>query len=140
TVWPCGVTLYCGYAYESALIAQSFQTAVPAALAFAAGTLLLVFLASRLTGRRRKAVGLLAGAQGVAVAVWIVAQATEQLTFFLILALPAISLAGLAAALTCGVLEWKQSWFFRIFCLLTAAGAIAWTVLGRWQFSRDILE
>ena len=201
TVWPCGVTLYCGYAYESALIAQSFQTAVPAALAFAAGTLLLalflwqafqgrlaldalcgglmaffwlagrlalaflpnaqlgplpvdvsalarelsltlllVFLASRLTGRRRKVVGLLAGAQGVAVAVWIVAQAAEQRTFFLILALPAISLAGLAAALACGVLEWKQSWFFRIFCLLTAAGAIAWTVLGRWQFSRDILE
>jgi hypothetical protein len=102
TVWPCGVTLYCGYAYESALVAESFQTAIPAALTFAAGTLLLalflwqafqgrlaltflpnaqlgplpvdvailarnlsltlllVFLASRLTGRRRKVVGLLA--------------------------------------------------------------------------------
>ena len=41
TVWPCAVTLYCGYAYESALVAESFQTAVPAALAFAAGMLLL---------------------------------------------------------------------------------------------------
>lgn len=39
TVWPCSVTLYCGYAYESALVAESFQTAVPAALAFAAGAL-----------------------------------------------------------------------------------------------------
>ena len=34
--------LYCGYAYESALVAGSFQTAVPVALAYAAGTLLLV--------------------------------------------------------------------------------------------------
>ena len=127
TVWPCAVTLYCGYAYERALVAESFQTAVPAALAFAAGTLLLalflwqafqgrlapdalcgglmaffwlagrlaffpnayfgpipvdvsalarelsltlllVFLASRLTGWRRKAVGVFAGAQGLAVA------------------------------------------------------------------------
>ncbi len=41
TVWPCAVTLYCGYAYESALVAESFQTAVPATLAFASGTLLL---------------------------------------------------------------------------------------------------
>ena len=35
TVWPCAVTLYCGYAYESELVAKSFQTAVPAALFFA---------------------------------------------------------------------------------------------------------
>ena len=33
-VWPCAVTLYCGYAYESELVARSFQTAVPAALFF----------------------------------------------------------------------------------------------------------
>ena len=41
TVWPCTVTLYCGYAYESALVAESVQTAVPVTLAFAAGTLLM---------------------------------------------------------------------------------------------------
>lgn len=40
-VYPCPVALYCGFAYESALIADSFRTAVPGALAFAAGTLLL---------------------------------------------------------------------------------------------------
>lgn len=52
TVWPCAVTLYCGYAYESALVAESFQTAVPAALAFAAGTLLLaLFLRQAFQGR-----------------------------------------------------------------------------------------
>ena len=45
SVWPCSVTLYCGYAYESGLIANSFQTAVPAALAFAAGVLLLMLFA-----------------------------------------------------------------------------------------------
>lgn len=41
TVWPCAVTLYCGKAYENDLMAESFQTAVPASLAFAAGLLLL---------------------------------------------------------------------------------------------------
>lgn len=199
-VWPCAVALYCGYAYESGLVAESFQTAVPAALSFAAGTLLLalflwqafqgrlaldalcggltaflwlagrlsltflpnaqlgplpvdvsalarelsltlllVFLASRLTGRRRKVVGLFAGAQGVAVAVHVVMQIIERLTFSQALAVPAIGLAGLAAALACGVLEWKQNWFYRYFCPLTAAGAIAWAVLGRWEFPGNAL-
>ncbi len=41
TVTPCAVTLYCGYTYESALIAESFQTAIPTTLAFAVGVLLL---------------------------------------------------------------------------------------------------
>lgn len=45
TVWPCSVTLYNGYTYESRIIAESFKTAIPASLAFAAGTaLLLLFL------------------------------------------------------------------------------------------------
>lgn len=39
-VWPCEVTLYCGYAYESSLIASSASTMVPAVLLFA----LLLFL------------------------------------------------------------------------------------------------
>lgn len=194
-VWPCAVTLYCGYAYESALVAESFQTAVPAALSFAAGTLLLalflwqafqgrlaldalcggltaffalagrlslaflpnaqlgplpvdaakltyylsvtlllVFLASRLTGRRRLAVGLLALAQGVAVAVDAAMQITERLNFTVVLVLPAIGLAGLTAALVCGVLEWKRNWFYRVFCPLTAVGAIAYAVFGHRGF------
>lgn len=41
TVWPCAVTLYCGYAYESRLIAESFQIAIPASLAFCVAVLLL---------------------------------------------------------------------------------------------------
>ena len=40
-VFPCVMTLFCGYADESRLIAESFQTAVPASLAFAAGAALL---------------------------------------------------------------------------------------------------
>lgn len=39
-VWPCEVTLYCGYAYESSLIASTVQTMIPAVLLFA----LLLFL------------------------------------------------------------------------------------------------
>lgn len=38
------MTLSCGYAYESGLIAQSFQTAVPAALCCAAALLLLALM------------------------------------------------------------------------------------------------
>ncbi len=40
-VWPCTVQLYCGYSYESGLISESFQIAIPAALCFGAGILLL---------------------------------------------------------------------------------------------------
>ena len=93
TVWPCAVTLYCGYAYESALVAESFQTAVPAALA------------SRLTGRRRGVICFCAGVQGATVAVNITMQITEQLTFYLALSVPAISLAGLTAALVMALAE-----------------------------------
>ena len=195
TVWPCAVTLYCGYAYESELVAESFQAAVPAALFFAAMvlllalfaaqtfrgkpdlgtlcgallaffwlarqldlslfpnvplgplpvdvaglarelsfTLLLVFLASRMTGWRRVVICFCAGVQGAAVAVNVAMQMMERLTLDLALAVPAISLAGLAAALICGVLEWKRSWFFRCAGSLTAAGAVLWAALGRWRF------
>lgn len=43
-VYPAAVTLFCGYAYESGLIAQSFRTAIPAALCCAAALLLLALL------------------------------------------------------------------------------------------------
>lgn len=42
-VYPCSVRLYCGYSYESGLIAESFSTAITAAVMFAAGVSLLVF-------------------------------------------------------------------------------------------------
>ncbi|MDO4337972.1 MAG: GHKL domain-containing protein [Eubacteriales bacterium] len=42
TVWPCDVTLYCGYAYESGLIASSAKTMIPAVLLF---SLLLLLIA-----------------------------------------------------------------------------------------------
>lgn len=45
TVWPCSVRLYCGYSYESGLIAENSRIAIPAALCFGTGVLLLaVFL------------------------------------------------------------------------------------------------
>lgn len=40
-VYPCSVTLYCGYTYESGLIAESFQTAVPTVIFLLAGLFLL---------------------------------------------------------------------------------------------------
>jgi len=40
--YPASVKLYCGYSYESGLIAESFQTAALAILLFAVGVILLV--------------------------------------------------------------------------------------------------
>ena len=42
TVYPCEVTLYCGYSYESELIADTSQTMIPAVLLFALEILLLI--------------------------------------------------------------------------------------------------
>ena len=53
TAYPAAVTLLCGYAYESGLIAQSFRTAIPAALAYAAAALLLALMVWRAFHDRR---------------------------------------------------------------------------------------
>ena len=44
TVWPCNVRLYCGYAYESGLIASASGTMLPVAFLFALELLLLAAL------------------------------------------------------------------------------------------------
>lgn len=45
TVFPCDITLYCGYAYESGIIASAAQTMLPAAFLFAAEFFILaIFL------------------------------------------------------------------------------------------------
>lgn len=41
-VYPSEVSLYCGYSYESGLIADASETAIPAALLFSLGILMLV--------------------------------------------------------------------------------------------------
>ena len=190
TVWPCAVTLYCGYAYESALIAESFQTAIPAAWFFLAGVLLLalfvwqafrekvdvglvcaavmaflwltsrmdmtsfalfyfgqppvdialqcrefaltallVFLCSRLAGRRRVFLAVLTGAQGLAALAFLLLQWRGTLSFSFLSAMYAIGLLTLLAALVCGFLERRKgSWFFRLFCPLTAAGIGLWGI------------
>lgn len=53
TVWPCSINLYCGYSYESNLISESFQIAIPAAFCFGGGILLLsAFLWKLFSGKR----------------------------------------------------------------------------------------
>lgn len=48
---PCNVMLYCGYSYESGLIAESFTTSLEATLAFAFGlTFLIIFISNRKIG------------------------------------------------------------------------------------------
>lgn len=188
TVWPCAVTLYCGYAYESGLIAESFQTAIPAAWFFLAGALLLalfvwqafrgkadvglvcaavmaflwltsrmdmtsfalfyfgqppvdialqcrefaltallVFLCSRLAGRRRVFPAVLTGAQGLSALAFLLLQWRRTLSFSFLSAMYAIDLLTLLEALVCGFFERRKgSWFFRLFCPLTAAGIGLW--------------
>ena len=41
-IYPCSITLYCGFAYESNLISESFQTAIPSVIFFLAGAFLLM--------------------------------------------------------------------------------------------------
>lgn len=48
TAWPASVRLYCGYAYESGLISETFRTALLAAVAFALTvSLLAAFVRNR---------------------------------------------------------------------------------------------
>ena len=42
--YPCDVRLYCGYAYESELIAESYTTAIFASAAFIIGVILLIIM------------------------------------------------------------------------------------------------
>lgn len=42
-VWPCSAVLYCGYAYESGLISESFRAALPATGLFLTGVFLMAF-------------------------------------------------------------------------------------------------
>ena len=187
TVWPCAAALYCGYAYESALIAESFQTAIPAVLFFLAGalllalflwrgfhgkwdpglpcaalaaflwltsrmalisfahkyfrhmvvdvaglsrllavTVLLVFLASRLTGRRKAALWLLAGLQGAAVVPDALPQVNSAVGFLWRTVPETLGLIGLGAALACALWEWRRgNRFSRFFCPLALAGLLA---------------
>lgn len=42
TAYPTAVTLYCGYAYESSLISESYNTAIQCALVFLIGVFLMI--------------------------------------------------------------------------------------------------
>ena len=42
TAYPTSVTLYCGYAYESGLISESYNTAIQCALVFLIGVFLMI--------------------------------------------------------------------------------------------------
>ena len=46
---PASVNLYCGYAYESSLIAESFQTAVSGAIGYLLGAMVVIFFVRQLT-------------------------------------------------------------------------------------------
>lgn len=93
----------------------------------------MVFLALRLTGRRRL-FWFFAAAQIIITATETILEITARLTLQFAFSAPAIGLAGLLTALICGILEWRQNRFFRLFCPLTALGIILYMAFGNWQF------
>lgn len=189
-VWPSKVSLACGYAYESGLIAESFQTAIPAALCFGAGilllaaflwlirsgkwdwglpflaltaflwstyhiaqtsftyfyfgilpvdiaglsrltavTVLLLFLSSRLTGKRRLVLGILTGIQGASVLLYAIPDIAQQAWFVWSIVPEWLGLLGLLGNLGCMVLEWKKgNPLSRFFCPLAALGLVVFLV------------
>ncbi|MDD6488256.1 MAG: ATP-binding protein [Clostridia bacterium] len=63
TVYPCEVTLYCGYSYESGLIADTARTMIPAVLLFALEILLMIaFVLNATLGNKNAALPVLATA------------------------------------------------------------------------------
>ena len=190
TVWPCSIQLYCGYSYESGLISESFRTAIPAALCFGAGvllltaflwqlfsgkadwslpflsltvflwstwqiamssftyayfgvlpvdiaslsrllslTVLLLFLASRVSGKRRMVCGVLTSLQGVAVLISAVPNVNQQVGFLWASIPEWLGLVGLICSLGCMVWEWKKHRSFsRFFCPLAALGLAVFLV------------
>ncbi|MGN1144233.1 MAG: sensor histidine kinase, partial [Anaerovoracaceae bacterium] len=191
TVWPCAVTLYCGYAYESSLISESFRTAIPATVFFLAGffllaafvgqvfrrtadisllcaavtaflwlssrvaqssfasfyfsalpldisslfkvfslTMLLIFLAGRLSRQRRILVSICAGMQGACALGYVILQAAGCLSLGYLSAVYGIGLLSLLAALLCGFPEMRRSnRFFRLYCPLTVTGILLLTAV-----------
>lgn len=179
------------YAYESALIAESFQTAVSVSLAFAAGTalmilfslqtlrgapdlktvcgalmaffwlmgrlrqasfaeyyfaawpvdmvivsrdlsltLLLVFLSAHMTGKRGVLLWVLTAAQGLTAAVKLLLDLTGDVASAFTRLEPLVGLAGLAAAVVCGLWECRRgNRFYRWLCALTGAGLAAWAAV-----------
>ena len=190
TVWPCSIQLYCGYSYESGLISESFQTAIPAALCFGVGvllltaflwqlfsgtadwslpflsltaflwstwqiamssftyayfgvlpvdiaslsrllslTVLLLFLASRVSGKRRMVCGVLTSLQGAAVLISAVPNVNQQVGFLWASIPEWLGLVGLICSLGCMVWEWKKHRSFsRFFCPLAALGLAVFLV------------
>lgn len=96
-VWPCAVTLYCGYAYESALISESFQSAIPAALAFAAGLMLLA-LFLRQAFQRQLDAGTLCGA--LAAFSYLTARIAQPSFAYLYFGIPPVDMGMLCRYLT----------------------------------------
>lgn len=149
TVWPCAVRVYCGYSYESGLISESFRTAIPAALCYGTGILLLVvFLWQFFSGKTDWGLLFLA----LSAFLWCSRRiAMSSFTFAWFGILP-VDVAGLSRLLSLTVLllflasrlRGKQRFFFGILALLQGAalavGVIADTSQGFGPWWQNLSE
>lgn len=108
TVYPCmDVHLYCGYSYESSLIADASKTTIPSAILFTIGIFMLAILIL----------------QFVSILVSLSPQLdyiTSSVTAFLTVLPDQLSLLALVAALICSYLMMKSGSFFHKILLLAA--------------------
>lgn len=101
TVYPCDVTLYCGYAYESELIGETSGTMIRASLVFALGIVLLIgFIWNYREGKRQLGLVLMALALFLHMA-GILASTSYFVEYF---GLPPVDLRDLPFHLSIGVL------------------------------------
>ena len=137
-VFPLNVTLYCGFSYESGIIAASFRAAIPAALAFAAAFALLALLVwQSLHGRGD--LGLLWALTGLytlsaAACAAVVLRAelvTDAVSAFLAGSLPELlGLASLLCALVMGGVLWRREG--RFYALFVPAALAAALIAAVW--------
>lgn len=192
TVYPCSVSLFSNYSYESGLIAKSFRIAIPASLYFGAGvlllavflwqlfsqktdwsllflaltsflwsaqciatdtlpyylsyfsrlpvdvagtahdlstTVLLLFLANRLTGKPRSFFAIAATLHGICVLLYAIPDIPAAYIFLLLSISEKIGLYGMLGILICMIREWKQkNSFYRFFCPLITAESIVFMI------------
>lgn len=94
-------------------------------------TALLAFLASRCTGKRRIILGLLTGLQMASSMLYVACQLMCWSPPNLSIWIDSFGMLSLLAALALGFLEWRRedSFFYGLFCSLTAAGVLAYMVI-----------
>lgn len=129
-VYPCDVILYCGYSYESELIAQTAQTVIPAGILFAFGIFLLGLLIWQ-SLHNRPDIGLLCFA--LVAFLWVAEHIVQAPFFYQYFGVPVVDPGTLSRNLSVGALVAflaSRAERFRLPMWVVAAAQMAVSLLG----------